>query len=426
MSLGHQLHCSLRIGLIIILLMQAAFQVSAQNYNSGTLSLPGPNNGERFRINYEISGATIADAGKDKLDTLNYMSTSRELNGVLNSDQLKISGTAVISASWPAADLNVKVEDADGNVVKTYTDKIATGGGEMKFNLMVPVSKDKNYRFSIQVLWYANNLFSGEVSGSLAHEEGTITNPPLPPKCDEMRLDLEEGPGSTVIAKVVDICEYQPIDKANLEIRVFHVYNAVQNQWINGQYLDLPPRTTDNGEAIIAIPGPLNPGDMYRVDVYASMEGYLNTPDSSIHVTIPGNTVRTGIYGEVPGPAPVAKVIFDTSNKYSTKNSPTCSISFQINQPYFITYIDTYHWNNGKGTTAGGTISLRSLGGTIYGPWAVETTPGQGGVPNVNWIVHPNIVIPAGSYYIIDSDPSTWSQNSESPCGFTKVEGYPA
>ena len=45
-------------------------------------------------------------------------------------------------------------------------------------------------------------------------------------------------------------------------------------------------------------------------------------------------------------------------------------------------------------------------------------------MPKGYWIAHPNEVIPAGTYTIEDSDPATWSQNSESPCGFSKVEGY--
>jgi hypothetical protein len=91
-----------------------------------------------------------------------------------------------------------------------------------------------------------------------------------------------------------------------------------------------------------------------------------------------------------------------------------------------ITYIDTYHWNYGQGTSSGGTITLRKDDGTEYGPWQVETKPGQGGVPNAWWIAYPNEVIPAGTYTIIDSEPETWSKNSESnDGGFSKVEGHP-
>jgi hypothetical protein len=104
-------------------------------------------------------------------------------------------------------------------------------------------------------------------------------------------------------------------------------------------------------------------------------------------------------------------------------NTPNCSPFFTISEPQMITYIDTYHWNYGTGAL-GGTIGLRKDDGTLYGPWEVETTLDKSEVPKGYWIAHPNEVIPAGSYIVEDSDPSTWSQNSESPCGFTKVEGY--
>jgi hypothetical protein len=116
--------------------------------------------------------------------------------------------------------------------------------------------------------------------------------------------------------------------------------------------------------------------------------------------------------------------IFNNWNLGGVDNSPSCNPSFTISQAHYITYIDTYHWNSGSGTAAGGTIGLRSDVGTEYGPWKVETKSGQGGVPNAWWIAHPDATIPAGTYTIIDSDPSTWSQNSESNgCGFSKVEG---
>ncbi len=118
-----------------------------------------------------------------------------------------------------------------------------------------------------------------------------------------------------------------------------------------------------------------------------------------------------------------SKVIYDSWNTGSVNNNPTCSPFFTLSEPQMITYIDTYHWNNAAGSP-GGTISLRNGYGKQYGPWEVETSLDQGEVPKGYWIVHPNEVIPAGTYTVEDSDPATWSQNSESPCGFTKVEGY--
>ena len=120
-----------------------------------------------------------------------------------------------------------------------------------------------------------------------------------------------------------------------------------------------------------------------------------------------------------------SKVIFDNSNTGRVDNNPSCIPSFSITEPHMITYIDTYHWNFGSGTTAGGTISLRSDDDTEYGPWQSEGQPGMNNVPNAWWKAHPNEVIPAGTYEILDSDKGTWSQNSASGgCGFCKVEGY--
>ncbi len=118
--------------------------------------------------------------------------------------------------------------------------------------------------------------------------------------------------------------------------------------------------------------------------------------------------------------------IFNNWNKGIVENSPTCNPSFEINQPYYISYIDTYHWNFGQGTSAAGTISLKRDDGQIFGPWTVKAESGSG-VANVWWICHPDEVMPAGTYTIIDSEPETWSMNSESNgCGFSKIDGYPA
>jgi hypothetical protein len=122
-----------------------------------------------------------------------------------------------------------------------------------------------------------------------------------------------------------------------------------------------------------------------------------------------------------------SKEIFNNWNVGGVDNSPSYAPSFTLSEPYMITYIDTYHWNYGSGTEAGGTIKLIDNYGNEYGPWTVETKSGQGGVPNAWWIAHPNEVIPAGEYTVLDSDESTWSQNQESGgYGFSKVEGYPA
>ena len=118
-------------------------------------------------------------------------------------------------------------------------------------------------------------------------------------------------------------------------------------------------------------------------------------------------------------------MVADTMNIYGVTNGPTAPTAFSVDRSHLVTYISTYHWNDARGA-AGGTIALQGGDGKLYGPWQASTRPGQGGVPNAYWEVFPNIVIPAGTYTIIDSDPSTWSQNQQSEGrGMAEVKATP-
>ncbi len=105
--------------------------------------------------------------------------------------------------------------------------------------------------------------------------------------------------------------------------------------------------------------------------------------------------------------------VSDTMNIAGVYNGPTVPTTFSVSSPHLVTFITTYHWNNARGATPG-TIALKDNNGKVYGPWAVTSRPGQGGVPNAYWEVTPNIVVPAGTYTVVDSDPATWSRNSQS------------
>lgn len=128
-----------------------------------------------------------------------------------------------------------------------------------------------------------------------------------------------------------------------------------------------------------------------------------------------------------PPPPPVEstkKVLYANDNTYTVYNNPLSPTVFTFDRSYRITKITNYHWNNAKGSIPG-TIALKSQSGQIYGPWKAKGTSGQGGVPNVYWIVYPNITLPPGTYTVIDSDPATWSQNSGSQgAGHVRIEGY--
>jgi hypothetical protein len=119
-------------------------------------------------------------------------------------------------------------------------------------------------------------------------------------------------------------------------------------------------------------------------------------------------------------------VLFNNGNTGGVNNNAARATTFTLQAPHVVTLIQNYHWNNGRGASTG-TIGLRGSDGRTYGPWSAAGAPGQGGVPNAYWNVAPNTTLPAGTYTVIDSDPATWAQNSQSGgSGFTRVEGYPA
>lgn len=119
-------------------------------------------------------------------------------------------------------------------------------------------------------------------------------------------------------------------------------------------------------------------------------------------------------------------VIIDNWNKGGVSNWPNALTKFEITQSTNISYIDTYHWNNGKGSTGnnfGAYIKIIEINSNKkYGPWQAQLRSGTNNAPNVHWIVNPNITLPSGIYIISDSDPATWSHNNASNhAGFSKV-----
>jgi hypothetical protein len=110
--------------------------------------------------------------------------------------------------------------------------------------------------------------------------------------------------------------------------------------------------------------------------------------------------------------------IYNNGNIAGVINNPTGGpTTFTITGSYDVTLITDYHWNNGQGASAG-TIRLTDTNGNVVGTWPVTVRSG------VYWDVQPNITIGPGTYTVVDSDPSTWAQNSQSNNqGITDVKG---
>ena len=81
-----------------------------------------------------------------------------------------------------------------------------------------------------------------------------------------------------------------------------------------------------------------------------------------------------------------------------------------------ISYIMTYHWNAGRGAPAGTITLRREEDGITFGPWQATLANG------VYWEVRPDILVRPGRYQVIDSDPSTWSQNEGA--GHVRIRGF--
>ena len=137
-----------------------------------------------------------------------------------------------------------------------------------------------------------------------------------------------------------------------------------------------------------------------------------------------GVEVGNDVAVPVPAPASAAKpqVIFSNWNTGGVGVGPTVPTTFAIDRPLRVTYVNSYHYNSGRGTKAG-TLALRHSDGLLYGPWRVRGSVASG-VPEGLWECEPGVVLKPGTYTVVDSEPATWSQNGQSGGrGFVEVRG---
>jgi hypothetical protein len=108
----------------------------------------------------------------------------------------------------------------------------------------------------------------------------------------------------------------------------------------------------------------------------------------------------------------VEVLIFERNTLGAVENNPPNPTKFTLDRSYSITEIRTYHWNYGQGQTPG-IIGIQDSNGKVWGMWPASGQPGMGGVPGAYWSVRLNLELPPGEYTILDSDPATWSHNSD-------------
>jgi hypothetical protein len=100
-------------------------------------------------------------------------------------------------------------------------------------------------------------------------------------------------------------------------------------------------------------------------------------------------------------------------NSEAVINGATKASAFKFPTPVVIISLYNYHWNDGKGDTPGNIEIQNANTGDLYGPYTAKGLPTSDGKQNVFWSIEPGITIPAGTYWIKDSNPSTWSQNAQ-------------
>jgi hypothetical protein len=136
------------------------------------------------------------------------------------------------------------------------------------------------------------------------------------------------------------------------------------------------------------------------------------------------SSVRPAKSAPTPARAAQPVTVFDNGNPVGVSPGGT-SPTFKLDTAVTITSVTSYHYIAGGGPSPG-TLGLRSADGKVYGPWQCKGSDGQDGVKNAFWIAEPNADVPAGSYTVVDSDPSTWSTNSKAGgVGFVTVTAIP-
>jgi hypothetical protein len=116
---------------------------------------------------------------------------------------------------------------------------------------------------------------------------------------------------------------------------------------------------------------------------------------------------------------------FDNGNPDVVHNNPENPTYFHVDKKTTIYHIQDYHWNGADGVTPG-TIAIKNTEtGEVFGPWQAEGQKGQFDTPNAYWNVYPDVELPPGKYEVIDSDPSTWSNNAKSGnAGVSRIKAY--
>jgi len=107
------------------------------------------------------------------------------------------------------------------------------------------------------------------------------------------------------------------------------------------------------------------------------------------------------------------------------KEPPQSSTKFNLDKPYVLTRLSTFHWYGGNGANSPGTIEIRKTDGGYSKSWPAAGEKDFTRSVTVYWVIEPNEVLEAGDYQVSVTPQNTWSFNARSRLeGIMKVEGY--
>jgi len=120
----------------------------------------------------------------------------------------------------------------------------------------------------------------------------------------------------------------------------------------------------------------------------------------------------------------LANVLLEVGRKETAKNkNPKNPTKLSIQRATMIVRITTDHYNDGMGTSGGGTIMIKDRDNKVIASFRAFGKTGKDGTPGAKWVCEPHKVLEKGTYYISDSDMPTWSKSFWGT-GFVIVEGY--
>lgn len=144
--------------------------------------------------------------------------------------------------------------------------------------------------------------------------------------------------------------------------------------------------------------------------------------DAAGDVPAPGVSPAGSAAEDEPTPSesgPLRKTAL--SNAEAVTQPPRVATVFEARGAVQVAWIETYHWNGGRGAPPGA-ITLISRDGQLFGPWRTIGISGQGGAPNAYWRANVGVTLPPGTYTVVDSDPSTWATNASAGLrGFVSI-----